>query len=172
MRRDSLMRLTGLVMSLGLAACAAYQAQQASPGSGGHDHHHAPSVQPGREFTELPADEQIARVRGQVTEVKSRLAQEGRYACCVEPACSECLLRYGECHCREAVRHSGPCCGECTEAWIEGRGTVEGVTAWELLERKKQSLENSGDAPWTGTPADKPKEDQKPPAPDHHQHHH
>ena len=129
MSRNAAVRLLGLVLTLLLAACAAYQAQHAAPaGSGGHDH--AP-----------PSDARITRIQGEVEQVKADLARQGRYACCVEPPCTQCLLKYGECHCREAIRKEGPCCGECTEAWIEGRGAVEGVTAWELLERKKQILD-------------------------------
>jgi predicted Zn-ribbon and HTH transcriptional regulator len=129
-----------------LAACAAYQAQH-SGGSGAeekgplapadpHAHHAAPSA----EFLEMSDGEQLARVRGEVEETKKNLERQGKYACCVRPACNECLLKYGECHCREAVRDQGPCCGECTEAWVEGRGAVEGIEAWELLERKKQQV--------------------------------
>ena len=129
MSRNILVRMLGLVLALSLAACAAWQAQHAAPvASGGHDH--AP-----------PSDARIARIQGEVEQVKADLARQGRYACCVEPPCTQCLLKYGECHCREAIRKEGPCCGECTEAWIEGRGAVEGVTAWELLERKKKILD-------------------------------
>ncbi|HEX6899267.1 MAG TPA: hypothetical protein VF789_06115 [Thermoanaerobaculia bacterium] len=129
MSRNALVRLLVLVLALSLAACAAYQAQHAAPaGSGGHRH-------------AAPSDARITHIQGEVEAVKADLARQGRYACCVEPPCTQCLLKYGECHCREAIRKEGPCCGECTEAWIEGRGAVEGVTAWELLERKKQVLD-------------------------------
>jgi hypothetical protein len=119
-------RFLGLVLALSLAACAAWQAQHAP--SGGHRH-------------AAPSDARITRIQREVEAVKADLARQGRYACCVEPPCTQCLLKYGECRCREAIRKEGPCCGECTEAWIEGRGAVEGVTAWELLERKKKILD-------------------------------
>lgn len=122
-----LARLSALLLVLTLAACAAYQAQHARL--------------PSRERAELPDDPRITSLRGEADALKAELARQGRYACCVEPACTECLLKYGECHCREAVRKEGPCCGECTEAWIEGKGVVEGITAWELLERKKHVLD-------------------------------
>ncbi|HEX9942721.1 MAG TPA: hypothetical protein VGG03_11935 [Thermoanaerobaculia bacterium] len=142
MSRNPLVRLLGLSLALLLAACAAYQAQHGQTAAGeGHDHAAPSVVRPSGEFSELTADGQVARIRGEVEEVKATLAEKGKYACCVHPPCTECLLRYGECHCREAVRKQGPCCGECTEAWIEGRGTVEGVTAWEVLEKKKQVLD-------------------------------
>lgn len=169
MRRTAA-RFAALLFSLLLAACAAYQAQHSGGSPGRAGGYAAPSEAPSREFTELPADSQTARVRGEVEEVKTRLAAEGRYDCCVRPACSECLLRYGECHCQKAARHSGPCCGECTEAWLEGRGAVEGVTAWELLERKKKALQEgkarAGAPVWEETGVETREE--RPP----HEHHH
>lgn len=141
MSRHRLLKLSGVLLALSLVACAAYQAQRASRREAeGRAGTPGASIAPDRQFTELPDGDQVARIRGEVDLVKQALARDGRYACCVEPACTECLLKYGECHCREAVRKEGPCCGECTEAWIEGRGAVEGVTAWELLERKKDVL--------------------------------
>lgn len=142
---NPLKRLLGLSAALVLAACAAYEAQHSPPpaaDSGGSGYVPlSASVRPSQEFKGMTPTDQIAVIRGEVEEVKATLAREGRYACCVEPACTECLLKYGECHCREVVRKEGPCCGECTEAWIEGKGAVEGITAWELLERKKQMLD-------------------------------
>lgn len=143
-------RLLGFSLALGLVACAAYQAQHGRAGAGGQGSQEpaAPAViRPAGTFSELDEAGQVARIRGEVEEVKANLAQQGKYACCVEPPCTECLLKHGECHCREAVRKSGPCCGECTEAWIEGRGTVEGVTAWDVLERKKQILDEVNKKP-------------------------
>ena len=173
MYRSSIARCLVLLGSLGLAACAAYQSQHAhSSGGAGESAYAAPSEAPGREYTELPTETQLARVRGQVQETKTRLASQGRYACCVEPACNECLLKYGECHCRDAVREEGPCCGECTEAWVEGRGAVEGISAWELLERKKQQLQKqdkSGAPPWETNGEQKQEHQHQEPG---HQHHH
>lgn len=141
MSRQSLKKLSGIFLALSLVACAAYQAQQSARREGEkRGGAKGTSVAPDRVFAELPEGDQVARIRGEVSLVKETLARDGRYACCVEPACTECLLKYGECHCREAVQKEGPCCGECTEAWVEGRGAVEGVTAWELLERKKDVL--------------------------------
>ena len=162
MQRFPGLRLLALLVSLGLTACAAYQAQHSrGTGSGSTGAEPAaPSAAPSAEFTELSTAAQLARVRGEVEETKSRLAAEGKYACCVEPACNECLLRHGECHCRDEVREHGPCCGECTESWMEGKGVVEGVSAWELLERKKQQLRDQ----------EKEGEGQEEPPHGHHRH--
>jgi hypothetical protein len=138
MRRQTLLRGCGLLVAATLFACTAFRAQHAGRRA-------APAPAPAEEspaaaFTELGTDRQLARVRGEVSAAQRNLAQAGHYSCCVEPACNECLLKRGECHCRDLVRQSGPC-GECTEAWIEGRGVVAGVNARDLLERKKKLLD-------------------------------
>jgi hypothetical protein len=159
--RNPFNRFLGLSLTLFLVACAAYREQHGSPAAGGSSAAAPAAIRPGAEFSGLTEDQQIARIRGEVEEVKTDLHQQGRYECCVEPACTECLLKFGECHCREAVRQEGPCCGECTEAWIEGRGTVEGVTAWELLERRKNVLDEVNKKKGGGG-------EQKPEPPHHH----
>jgi hypothetical protein len=151
MPRNPLIRLLALAMSLLLTACAAYQAQHTPPrpvvaGPEG-DAALLAAVRPPGDFTALGDDAQISRIKGEVEQAKENLARKGQYACCVRPACSQCLLKYGHCHCREAVKKDGPCCGECTEAWIEGRGAVEGVTAWQILEKKRQILEEANGKP-------------------------
>src|SRR4051794_22258366 len=85
--------------------------------------------------------------RGRAEQARETPARKGQSPGCAPPACSQCLLKYGHCHCREAVKKDGPCCGECTEAWIEGRGAVEGVTAWQILEKKRQILEEANGKP-------------------------
>ncbi|MBW3671169.1 MAG: hypothetical protein KY432_05790 [Acidobacteria bacterium] len=64
---------------------------------------------------------------------KQELAAQGKYDCCVKPGCNECVLQRGECQCRIGVEKGGPCCGECTAAWIEGRGDVAGLDKEEVL---------------------------------------
>jgi hypothetical protein len=141
MLRPPIVRCLALIAALGLTACAAWQAQHARPaGTAGAE---APplSEEPGREFKELATGTQLTRVRGEVEETRWNLGSEGKYSCCIDPPCSECLLRHGECHCRADVRTKRHACGECTEGWVEGRGVVKGVSASELLERKKQRVE-------------------------------
>lgn len=147
MHRSTALRCLALIAALGLAACAAFQAQ--------HARHAAPmgsealpSEEPAPEFKELATATQLARVRGEVEEARWNLGSEGKYACCVEPPCSQCLLNHGECQCRAAVREKGhPCCGECTEGWVEGRGVVEGVSVPELVEKQKRSQGNEKSCP-------------------------
>jgi len=135
MQRKTVAVILVLLLLAFLSACAAYQAQHsgAAP-TGPHEHHKM----------------QLAQIHGEVDQTKQRLAEEGKYACCVRPACNQCLLRFGECHCRKAIHEQGVGCGECMEGWVEGRGTVEGVTAAELLERQKRAAgegEGGGEKP-------------------------
>ena len=158
MSKSSLARLLVVALALPLAACAAYRAQHQAAAPAASSHEAVPvAVRPSGEFSELAPDLQIGRVKGEVKEVEASLAQQGRYSCCVEPPCTECLLRQGECHCRGVVRQGGPSCGECTGAWIEGKGTVEGVTAQDLLERSREQLEEG-----KGNGKEKPPEPQPP----------
>jgi hypothetical protein len=140
MHRSTALRCLALTAALGLAACAAFQAQHARPAETAGAGTLAPSEEPGREFKELATSTQLVRVRGEVEETRWNLGSEGKYSCCVEPPCSECLLKHGECNCRAEVRNKRPSCGECTQGWVEGRGVVAGVSALELLERKKQQV--------------------------------
>ncbi len=155
-------RLLSLTLALLLVACAAYQAQhqavapKAEQPSGGP----AAAPPPG-EFNELKTEAQVARVKGEVEEAKNNLSQQGRYACCVDPPCSQCLLKYGECRCRDVIRKGGHACGECNDAWMEGKGIVEGVSAAELLERARKALEEGN----------RKEGGEKPPAPPHHHRH-
>ena len=52
----------------------------------------------------------------------------------MKPACRQCALNAGECHCRRVIDANGPCCGECTQAWVEGRGVTEGVDREQVLQ--------------------------------------
>jgi hypothetical protein len=61
------------------------------------------------------------------------LKQAGQYDCCVKPACRQCAMSAGECHCREVISANGPCCGECTQAWVDGKGNTEGVDREQVL---------------------------------------
>jgi hypothetical protein len=110
-----LARFSALFLALTLAACAAYQAQHAR--------------RPPRESVERSDDPRITRLQSEADALKTELARQGRYTCCVEPACTQCLLERGECHCRKSLGKEGPCgdcCGECRDGWIDGRMVAGG----------------------------------------------
>lgn len=144
MPRKPLVRLFSLLLAVLLTACAAYQAQHTPPRAVQAGPEDVPAtleaIRPPGDFTALDDGAQVSRIKGEVEQAKENLARKGQYSCCVRPVCSQCLLKYGHCHCREAVKKDGPCCGECTEAWIEGHGAIEGLDALELLRRKESML--------------------------------
>jgi hypothetical protein len=121
------------------STCAAYRAQHS-----GVDPHTARSEEAAREvkidssfvdtFEEQPIATKQALLLSQIDAYREELKADGKYDCCVKPACRQCALSAGECHCREVIDANGPCCGECTQAWVEGRGNTAGVDREKVLE--------------------------------------
>ncbi len=130
-----------------LAGCAAYTYQHAPEPARRMKAAETVAVRPAPpEFKRLRSDAQTAQVRGEAEETKDNLAAQGHYSCCIKPACNECLLRRGECHCHDLVMKDSPC-GECTQAWIDGRGAVDGVKPIDLLKRKEQAAPGTKETP-------------------------
>lgn len=135
--------LSGLVLFA--VACAAYRQQHAMAPRPAAATARALAVTPAADdFKALPDGDRGARLRGEVEVAKASLAERGEYRCCVRPTCNECLLKRGHCHCRDIAAKGGPCCGECTEAWVLGKGVVEGIDAVELLRTKASMLDEGG----------------------------
>ena len=115
------------------AGCAAYQAQHVTPAA--EAARTAPAEQKGVvSFKPEPLSLQQTALLEQIDQFREDLKANGKYDCCVKPACRQCALSAGECHCREAVSANGPCCGECTQSWVEGKGDTEGVDREAVLE--------------------------------------
>ena len=128
-----------LTFSAILASCSAYQGQKAqmasldSPKPTGVVSTGTPDAEAVRRFQRSSISGKQATLLSELDLYKSELTAEGKYDCCVSPGCNECAIRDGECHCRHTVAQSGPCCGECTAAWIEGRGDIPGVDREKVL---------------------------------------
>jgi hypothetical protein len=131
-----------LALALFAAACAAYRHQHAMAAHPAAGPARALPVAPASaDFKALSDPDRGARLRGEAEMAKASLATQGEYRCCVRPSCDECLLKRGHCHCRDIAAKGGPCCGECTEAWVQGHGVVEGIDAVELLRTKVGMLD-------------------------------
>jgi hypothetical protein len=85
-------------------------------------------------FSAQPLAEKQALLISEIDKFQDELKANGMYDCCVKPACKQCALTAGECHCRTVIAANGPCCGECTQAWVEGRGDAPGVDREKVLE--------------------------------------
>ncbi len=123
-----------------LTTCAAYQAQHA-----GVDPNTTRTEQAARTevplnpavvaaFDSQPLSTKQAMLISELDKFQAELKANGLYDCCVKPACRQCALTAGECHCRMVIDASGPCCGECTQSWVEGRGNTAGVDREKVLE--------------------------------------
>lgn len=136
--------MKALVLSLStallLSSCAAYKAQHA-----GVDTNTTRTEKAVREevkfnpssltkFDEEPLGMKQAMLISEIDKYQAELKANGKYDCCVKPACRQCAITAGECHCRKVIDASGPCCGECTQSWVEGRGNTAGVDREKVLE--------------------------------------
>lgn len=136
----AIIALFALVLTV--VACAAFRHQHAMTAHPAAPPARALAVAPASDaFKALSDGDRGARLRGEAELAKASLAGQGEYRCCVRPACNECLLKRGRCHCRDIAAKGGPCCGECTEDWVRGHGVVEGIDAVELLRTKVGMLD-------------------------------
>ena len=133
-------------MVLFFSTCAAYKAQHANtePKAARASSNNAAS-EPAAEKVKLdptvvasfdaqPIATKQALLLSQIDTYREELKANGKYDCCVKPACRQCALTAGECHCRQVIDANGPCCGECTQSWVEGRGNTAGVDREKVLE--------------------------------------
>lgn len=122
-----------------LTTCSAYKAQHA-----GADPNTTRTEEAARQvasdphmaatFEAQPLGMKQAVLISELDKYTEELKANGKYDCCVKPACRQCAITAGECHCRQVIDASGPCCGECTQSWIEGKGNTAGVDREKVLE--------------------------------------
>lgn len=77
--------------------------------------------------------------------LREKLAKEGKYDCCTDPGCTECMLNPGECTCQANLRQKDPICGECLTGYKEGRGKLKLVSIVELEKIRREKLESEPD---------------------------
>ena len=129
-----------------LSTCAAYKAQHAAapePMRAAKTNAMAPAAaekttapeaaHAAHAKAEEPMSPRQALLISEIDKYQDELKANGQYDCCVTPACRQCAITAGECHCRHVISANGPCCGECTQAWVEGRGNVPGVDRETVL---------------------------------------
>lgn len=116
-----------------LTTCAAYHAQHhvaEAPRAQSAAHTATPAA---ATVSSEPLGLQHNMLISEIDKYREELKANGKYDCCVKPACRQCALTAGECHCREVISANGPCCGECTQSWVEGKGNTEGVDREQVL---------------------------------------
>src|SRR5687767_1011266 len=126
------------VLVVFLTGCTAYKAQRAMPDPNTtRDEQSARQIEADPRavsaFSSQPVAMKQAILLANLEAYVTELASSGKYDCCVKPGCRQCVLTAGECHCRVVIDANGPCCGECTQAWVEGRGDTAGVDREQVL---------------------------------------
>jgi hypothetical protein len=140
LRGDSMRRVATAVLTFVLfSTCAAYQAQHSGTDTKAtRTEEQAKQVKAdpavAASFEAQPLAHKQAILISELDHYTEELKSNGKYDCCVKPGCRECVIRAGECHCRKVIDANGPCCGECTQSWIEGRGNTAGVDRDKVLE--------------------------------------
>lgn len=74
-------------------------------------------------------DGKVAQARTLVNDAKMELAQAGKYNCCIETPCDECLLGHKNCACATNLKAGKGVCSQCYGGWQRGDGIVKGVDA-------------------------------------------
>ena len=62
-----------------------------------------------------------------VKEAKEKLAQEGKYDCCMGDACNHCVLNESSCTCAPDLKKGENVCNECYAGWQQGKGDVPNI---------------------------------------------
>lgn len=68
---------------------------------------------------------------------KMEAMMAGKYNCCIEDACDECMKTEGSCDCKNAVKNNKPVCGECYDGWQHGKGAVSGKSAKDIKKEQE-----------------------------------
>lgn len=75
-----------------------------------------------------PQTEESRQLGAQVETAKKRAFGGGSYACCVQPACSWCMLHTGHCACALTLGERHRICRECHGGWEAGEGRIPGFS--------------------------------------------
>lgn len=85
-----------------------------------------------RKLPPTKAAANLKMARKKMDAAKKALAAQGRYSCCMKPACDVCARISGSCSCAENAKAGKGVCGECYGGWKAGQGAIRGVKADQL----------------------------------------
>jgi hypothetical protein len=69
----------------------------------------------------------IAIAKENLAAAKAKLAQSGKYNCCMGDPCNHCALAESSCTCADDLKHGDAVCNECYGGWQEGKGDVPNI---------------------------------------------
>ncbi len=88
----------------------------------------APVAEPAGAPLDSPEIE-LEQIKTRLETLKTRLFDQGKYDCCVQPSCNWCALHEGSCDCFSNLQAGDAVCPGCGLGWHNGQGIVEGVDA-------------------------------------------
>ncbi|MFQ5639378.1 MAG: hypothetical protein ACE5IR_15445 [bacterium] len=103
-----------------------------TPGGNGDQSQESTNKATENEPVFLTIAQKLENIKNELKIVKAELTKEGKYNCCVHPACDWCLLNEGECTCHENLKSGKEVCPACGLGWHNGKGVVEGVKASQV----------------------------------------
>ncbi len=80
---------------------------------------------------------EVKKEKTSLIKQKMKAMMAGKYNCCIEDACDECLKTEGSCDCKNAVKNNKPVCGECYDGWQHGNGAVSGKSAKDIKKEQE-----------------------------------
>jgi hypothetical protein len=80
----------------------------------------------------LPTAEQVAVAKADVETAKASMMRDGKYNCCIKPACDYCLLKAKGCACADMIDADQPVCTDCGLGWKNGNGSIPDVEPSEV----------------------------------------
>ncbi len=74
----------------------------------------------------------IIGIHKQLEKVKTDLAKEGKYSCCIKPSCDFCAMTMVMCPCGMNLSKDKPVCPECLAGWKAGQGSNKNMDAQKV----------------------------------------
>jgi len=79
-----------------------------------------------------PAREKVREAKKLLLDARKQLAREGKYSCCIQDPCNQCLLDHQSCACERDVKASKAVCPECYGGWQRGEGKIKNIKPSEV----------------------------------------
>lgn len=66
-------------------------------------------------------------LKEEVQAARKKAWEEGKYSCCLNTPCDQCIINMGGCPCGENLLNGNPVCHECKGGWDAGDGKFEDI---------------------------------------------
>jgi hypothetical protein len=80
---------------------------------------------------------EVKKEKKSLMKQKMEAMKDGKYNCCIQEPCDECLKAHGSCRCKDAVKNNKSVCDECYDGWQNGQGDVSGKSVKDIKKGHK-----------------------------------